>query len=332
MAILERRYHLVCAVAAVAQIVTLRWTWNLWSHRSDPPNLPVIDGLSSFSWGWLLVALCVVTAVVPRWGGPAFAVAIALACLGDQMRLQPGVVSVTILMIAPAFGVTGRSIARWALCSLWLWAGLHKLLSPGWTGGGAHFIAEALGHPGLNELVAIALPLFEVGIGLTAMWPRLWKITGVGAMLMHVGIVVTLSPLFADWNSSVWPWNAAIAVAAPLLFLAQPEPAAFPSKAVMAVAAVMLAYPALFYVGVIDAYMSHNLYSSNTASAEVCRPAGCANDTFVTWDSLNVPFPPEPRLYRQAFQLTCHPGDVLGIQGQRTRLNGQPPMEIVMCN
>ena len=329
----ERRYHLVCAAAAVAQIVTLRWTWDLWSHRSEPPNLPLIDSLSSFSWGPLLVVLCIVTIVVPKWGGPAFGVALVLACLGDQMRLQPGVLSVAVLMIAPAFGESGRSIARWHLCSLWLWAGVHKLMSPGWATGGATFIATSMGMPGLTDVIAVVLPLCELAVGLTALWPRTWKLTAVGAPVMHLGIVLSLSPLFGDWNSSVWPWNTAVAVCAPLLFLGQKENAWIPNRAVGAVAAVLLAYPALFYFGWVDAYMSHNLYSSNTASAKMCSKTGgaCASAYFDTWDELNVPFPPEPRLFRQAFDTGCQPGDVLVITGQRTRIDKTPSITTEVC-
>jgi len=330
---LERRYHLVCALAAAAQLVTLRWTWDLWLPRRQPPNLPVIDFLSSISWGWPLVVLCVVTAVVPRWGGPAFAVVLLLACLGDQMRLQPGVLSVAFLMVAPAFGETGRSIARWHLCSLWIWAGIHKLMSPGWAAGGATFIATTIGVPGLSDLIAIVLPLAELGVGLTALWPKLWKLTAIGAPALHLGIVVSLSPLFAGWNSSVWPWNTAVAVCAPLLFLGQKDNAQFPNKAVMAVAGVLMAYPALFYFGLVDAYISHNLYSSNTASAKICPKSGgaCTSTYLDTWDELNVPFPPDPRLFKQAFDDRCQPGDVLVITGQRTRIDKTPSITTSVC-
>jgi hypothetical protein len=333
MEAMGRRDHIVCAAAAVAQIVTLRWTWELWSQRSTPPNLPLIDTLSSVSWGSLLVLLCVATAVWPRWGGPVFGVVLALACLGDQMRLQPGVLSLAILMIAPAFGESGRSIARWHLCSLWLWAGLHKLLSSGWAEGNATFIATSLGRPEWNSAVAVVLPLSELGLGLTAMWPRLWKVTAVGAVLVHGGILVTLSPLFADWNSSVWPWNAAVAIAAPLLFLPRREGALFPNRPVMACAAAFLAFPALFYVGAVDAYISHNLYTSNTASGRICPASGgpCTNEAFDTWDELNVPLPPERRLLRQAFDIVCEPGDKLIIRGPRTRLDPTPWTESEMC-
>ncbi len=118
------------------------------------------------------------------------------------------------------------------------------------------------------------LPLCELGLGLTALWPRLWKVTALGAVLVHGGILVTLSPLFGDWNSAVWPWNAAVAVVAPMLCLSQPKGAAFPSPAIVAVAAVLLGFPALFYVGLVDAYVSHNLYSNNTAAL---APVGCGS-------------------------------------------------------
>lgn len=322
----------MCGAAAVAQIVTLRWTWDLWSQRTDPPNLPLVEPLSSLSWGWVLVVLCIVAAVRPRWGGPAFALALGLACLGDQTRLQPGVVSVTVLMIAPAFGENGRSIARWYLCSVWFWAGLHKLLSLGWRDGSAVSIAEYLGRPEWSGIVAVVVPLAELGLGVTVMWRRLWPVTAVGAVLLHVGVLITLSPLFGNWNSSVWPWNALIAVVAPILFFAQREDAAFPSRAIVAVAAALLAFPALFYAGLVDAYTSHNLYTSNVARAVICKGDDCTNEAINTWDELNVPLPPEPRLYRQAFDIVCEPGDVLVITGRRTYLTGTPSRETQTCH
>jgi hypothetical protein len=144
---------------------------------------------------------------------------------------------------------------------------------------------------------------------------------------------VTLSPLVANWNSAVWPWNAAVAVCAPLLFLRQHEDRAFPSRPVMAVAAVLLAYPALFYVKAMDAYLSHNLYSTNVATARVCSHGGekCEAKMFDTWDELNVPPPPEPRLYRQMFDSQCRPGDELVIKGIQTWITGTPSEERQTC-
>jgi SARP family transcriptional regulator, regulator of embCAB operon len=121
------------------------------------------------------------------------------------------------------------------------------------------------------------------------------------------------------------------AVAAPLLFLWQREGAQFPGRPIVAVAAVLLAYPALFYVNAVDAYISHNLYSANTASAKICRGGKCSGAVFDTWDELNVPVPPEPRLFRQWFDIVCDPGDVLVITGKRTRVTGRPSIYTETC-
>lgn len=81
-------------------------------------------------------------------------------------------------------------------------------------------------------------------------------------------------------------------------------------------------YPALFYVGLMDAYLAHHLYSSSTRSASVCDAAGVCRDPFArAWDELNVPFPPEPRVFRRYFQQSCEQGDVLVIEPMQTRLD-----------
>ncbi len=87
---------------------------------------------------------------------------------------------------------------------------------------------------------------------------------------------------------------------------------------------MFLLYPLGFYFKVSDAYLSHNLYSSNTAEASICRgPTGsglCLTAPFFTLDTLNVPLPPEPRLFVQWFELICQPEEKLRIAGINTRL------------
>ncbi len=52
---------------------------------------------------------------------------------------------------------------------------------------------------------------------------------------------------------------------------------------------------------------------------------------FNTWDEVNVPFPPEPRLFRQAFHIVCDRGDVLEITERHTRINGTPSTQREDC-
>jgi len=141
--------------------------------------------------------------------------------------------------------------------------------------------------------------------------------------VFHVGIVLTL--FRAQWNAAVWPWNLALAAAAILLFRSPApvadhdrRPADRRSPVVLGAAALFFIYPLGFYVGHSDAYLSHNLYSSNTAEASLCTPqpaSRCSLAPFPTWDRLHVPLPPERRLFIAFFEKICQPGQSLKIDG-----------------
>jgi hypothetical protein len=241
------------------------------------------------------------------------------------------VVSLALLMTAPLYGSPGRRIARWHLTTLWLWSGVHKALSLGWSTGGAAFIGSALGAPGARLAIAIGLPVVEMTIGAASISRRLWPLVRWAGLALHVGIFMTLSPLFGNVNSSVWSWNLALGVAAVLLFDPR-EARERASRVSRAVVAFLIAYPALFYVGIADAYLAHNLYTSNTASAQVCDVADlCSPAPFDTWDALNVPLPPEPRLYVAWFDEICAPSTTLVVTGPRTRLTDPPTIRRPAC-
>jgi hypothetical protein len=131
----------------------------------------------------------------------------------------------------------------------------------------------------------------------------------------------------------VWPWNIALAIAGFLLF--GPFGTAErrrPSTYVVAAAAVLVITPALFYAGVADAYLSHNLYTSNTATAQICGPDGsCIDPIADTYNALNVPLPPEPRLYRAVFDATCWPDLRLTVTGPATVFTDPPRRTRYAC-
>ena len=327
MKILDRARHTrqtrLTAVAATCQVVTILVTWSLWNQRSSPPNLPLISALRPVPFALPLLLLAAIAIMKPRVAAPLFGVVYVLAALADQTRLQPEVISLAVLMIAPLYGGYGRSIARWHLTTMWLWAGAHKVLSLGWSTGGARFIADSLHVPGARVGVAVVLPLCEIGIGAASLSRRAWPLVRWAGLALHLGIFLTLSPPFANWNSSVWAWNIGLGIASVLLFSPRHD-SVVPAGAWRVPIAVMAAYPALFYVGVVDAYLSHNLYSSNTADAFVCSASGCSGRLFDTWSALNVPLPPEPRLYRQLFDAVCVPDSTLVVIGPATRFTDPP--------
>ncbi|HEX2090063.1 MAG TPA: hypothetical protein VHI54_09100 [Actinomycetota bacterium] len=329
--------HAVVVVTAAGLAASYLLTWDLWRGRIDPPNLPAVGALSSLDFGAALVAAAVAAMVFPRAGSVIHSAILLLAMLGDQIRLQPEFVSLGLLLAAAAWPPTGMAIARWHLITLWGWAGLHKILSIGWPEAGAPFIASAAGRPELRSVVAVAVPLAEVGLAALALRARTWRILWVAAALFHVGVVVVLARI--GWNSAIWPWNVALAAVTPFLFNPASAPnqdrPALRSRSVVVAAVLFALYPVGFYFGMSDAYPSHNLYSANTAQAViVCRPEAPNRCTPAAWygtvASLNVPFPPERRLYVAWFERICEPGERLRIDGIWTRLNDRQ-VEFVEC-
>jgi hypothetical protein len=211
-------------------------------------------------------------------------------------------------------------VAAGHLVSLWLWAGLNKALSTGYMGEAARFLFNAfpVRPPFLERPFGVMIIAAEVSIGvllLTARWRRIGIVLAIGLHVLGLVALVNIR-----WNESVWPWNVALPLAAVAFFWARPEgPSPRRRTAIMA---AFLVVPAGFYAGVVDAYLAHNLYTSNTAGAVICKPdtscvPGPWSETFTT---LNVPLPPEPRLYRDYFEEVCAPGDTLVVSPRRTRI------------
>ncbi len=272
------RRRALLVVCGLGLAVSYLLTWDLWLPRLQPPNLPAVDGFRSVGYGVPLLLAAFAAPAFPRVGATLHTGLFVLAVLGDQVRLQPEFVSLAILLLGAAWPTTGLSITRWHLVALWGWAGFHKVLSGGWPTGGASFIATALGAPGVRTLIAVVVPVLEVGLALLAVKPRTWKVLRWAAPAFHLGVLVPL--VVTEWNTAVWPWNLCLAAAAPLLFSKSVEdrtegcilkPRARISVA--AVAAFLVVHPTGFYFGVTDAYLAHNLYSSNTAEASICSSA-----------------------------------------------------------
>ncbi len=316
------------------QAITILITWRLWQVRDDPPLLPAVD-LPQFGIGGALLVTLLVSATHPRVGVPAHVVVLLYGFAADQTRLQPEFVSMAILL----FGTTGilfsAVLAKAHLVSLWIWNGINKLLSEGFMGEEARWIFE--GFPLRVEALRPHFGWFVLGleilVGASLVFKRTRRMGVLLAVALHVVILVVLSPLGHGANESVWAWNVALPAAAVVFFWPRREepPARAGSTRWMQVAsaaitAVVVAMPIGFYAGYVDAYLAHNLFTGNTATAEICRQVGgqaydCSRALFYkTWSAFEVPLPPEPRIYTAYFEKACRPGEVLMIHPRRTRL------------
>ncbi|HYN65164.1 MAG TPA: hypothetical protein VES36_11225, partial [Candidatus Limnocylindrales bacterium] len=280
-----------------AQAATVVLTWPLWQARTEPPNLPALPGLPAPDLGWLVLGTLALVLLVPRWGILVHSLVLAFAMGLDQLRIQPEFVSLALLMWATWPGSTERASDGWAvlmarshLVALYLWAGVHKLLSADYVFSASRFWQRTVSGLGEGPAAAMAwgVAVFEVGLGLLVLWPAARRRAGWLAGAMHFMIFLSLSPLGRGRNEAVWPWNLALAVAAPLLITSwsgswrtqvrDSRPVA------LALAALILLSPALYYLGRLDAYLAHCLYSVNVpvavlATAEQRAQLAAAGET-----------------------------------------------------
>ena len=309
---------------------TVLLTWPLWQVRDFPPMLPVAE-FPQMSTGWLLLAACGLLAVWPRLGLAVCWISFTLAMLLDQTRIQPQVVSMLMLSLATIKWQPGVLVARSSLVSLWLFAGIHKVISPGYY---QFFVPWLLGpewETASGIAVAAGLAVGEIALGIGCLVPATRWLAAVGGLLLHLAALVLLSPSGLNWNSAVWPWNLALAATGLAVVLPwrgwglgecwQESPGL-----VKAWAVGLLVMPMGYYVGIVDAYLAGCVYAYNTPQARLCTVFDRTDIGGLDKD-LNVPLPPAPRLFRALFLQVGRPGSWLEIEDPRWCCGGTQSWE-----
>ena len=306
--------YLLLLISVFAQFVSLLITWPLWNSRTEIPHLPVFEiGIPQLPFGWVLVLSLALIPFRPRLGVWIHFALMLVACLFDQMRAQPQFLATWILMLA-TLGHSWKNYTRWFLSSLWLWAGLHKVISPDWNGPHAFEMAT---HVGLEPeawftSIAIAVAATEIIAGLLTWVKPKWG--AVGCVMLHVGIATYL--LIRDWNYSVLPWNFASAIIGCwILWTCDPRP----TKGQRLALGIFMILPAGFFVGWLDHGYSHVLYSGSIPNGLITRADGSL-EAIDGWGDLAVPFPKERRTLKQRFGAVAKEGDRLHILDPRAAL------------
>ena len=320
----------------VAAIVVTVWlTWPLWQARETPACLPLAS-LPACDYGVALVVAACLAIALPRLGAALYAAVLLAAILADQTRIQPQMISFGILL-AGAIGTAGWcAIARAYLVSLWFYSGMHKLISPGFYGEITPWLWDGLfPNSRFDGATALGVLMARSELALAALClPVATRRAAAGlAAALHVGVLVVLSPVGVNWNTSVWPWNAVLAVSGWMFFADWREPLLVAwrgaGRGVRACAIALALVPAGFYLGLVDAYLAHCVYSGNAPAGYSVNPLS-RHDLGDTWADLNVPLPPAIRLYRQAFLAQDDHGEWLEIDDPRwiARLRGQAKQKL----
>ena len=311
--------YVVCLAAMALTIVI---TWPLWQARLSPPNLPLVLFLPELSFGPLLLGSLALALALPRTGFLVHVVLLVAALTFDQIRCQPQIFSIPVLMAACLFR-DFRIIACWFLVALWFWAGLHKLLSPDWLGPGAWTVLTELGLSQASQwyqAFAWLVGLGEIGLAVVAVLKPRWG--AFFCLALHFGIAAILIGM--NWNYSVLFWNVAMGVVGCWLLMdwSRKRRAAVDSNIVwprllwqQVLVVCVLISPAGFYSNHMPSFLSHTLYSDNLLKAMVTTEQGAVE--IETWDTLHVPIPKTQAILRDYFFRTAKPGEKLHLLDPR---------------
>jgi hypothetical protein len=356
---IPRRLACLTAILAAALLCGFLLSPKLWLSTRSFPLTPVWDRLPPIPppfdvvwFGGMLLLLPVIAVVRrPRWWIVALLVLACASGLWDQSRWQPWFYQYLALFGALAWASwkpdcpqaqqAALNTSRLIVAATYGWSGIQKL--------NATFLAEVypwLLHPVLPVVpeflrplvtgAGFVVPFVETGLGLGLLLRRLRPLAVGGAVVMHLLLLLVLGPTGRNYNSIVWPWNAAMAAMVIVLFWRTPAVTArsvlWPARSAYARVVLLLfgVLPGLHLVGLWDSYLSAALYSGNTLDGHVLVPLEQADrlpdDVQADlepgddgWDlnvsswsmrDLNVPAFPARRVYRHVAQVLaarCEP-------------------------
>ena len=361
-------------VVTTGLIAGLLLSVKLWTGGRLFPLAPVLDNLPIIPPSVetilfvLLIGLLAAILVFPK---PRKLIVSALVIAAifaffDQMRWQPWFYQyffmlTTLGLFSWNYADTEKrqavlNTSRLLVASIYFFSGLQKVNSvfmggifPWMIGPLAKLLPVPLQTLPLS--LGIVVPFLEMGIGLGLLTKKYRRYAVVVAIVMLGFVLFTLGPLGHNWNSVVWPWNVAMALFVIILFW-RTENVSFHDiiwvknfsfqKVIFVLFTIM---PAFSFFNLWDSYLSSNLYSGNTNSAQVYisdfvkqklpieiqrhatkTGANVNMLDFFHWsfDELNVPPYPEIRVYKDIGRGICQyandKNDVVLIVSEKTTL------------
>jgi hypothetical protein len=262
----------------------LAMSWPLWVESPDFPRVPFVAGLPDpsrpASWAAFALLVGAIACGVASRSILALSVALLAALVAqDQHRLQPWAYQYLLVSLALAACPAGEALglARLFVVALYVHSGLSKLDASVVHGLGAQFLAAATRPFGLQPATwpdpvrtaaTLAMPAAELLIGLGLCFKKTRRPALVGAIGMHLALLLVLGPAGLEQSANVLIWNGALIVEDLILFGPTPSPSPSPGRFRLAglarlamVAAAVLPFGERF--GLWDAWPSFALYASH---------------------------------------------------------------------
>ncbi|MFT5641624.1 MAG: hypothetical protein ACI9A7_001729 [Cyclobacteriaceae bacterium] len=342
--------QLLVRVIAFFFLVGILMSFPLWIPTRDIPLLPLYPIHSylapMINWVALVSMICSLGLIIWRtkkefvW---IFMLSLAIILSQDQLRWQPWVYLYSFLIIPFSISndISDKGIItylRLVIIAVYLWSGIHKM-NPHFANENFQFIIDTyFGFLPMDSRSIILnmgyfIPLIEILTAIFFLIPKTRKFGVYIAIIMHLLIIVHLSPLGIDSNTIVIPWNFAMIFIVIILFskirIASMTPPPFRRYwALYSLLFIMYFGPVLNSLGMWDHYLSFSLYSNKAPHfyiASEYNSFGAYNQSVVpfireiapsrgkgyvdvnAWcmSVLHVPFYPEERVFHQLTSFFC---------------------------
>lgn len=256
------------------------------------PIIPVFKGLQNVQplvhtvLFWLSVSLMLVLLITPRLKALVVLLLITeiSSCLLDVARWQPWEYQYIFMAIVFCYSHNKPKVYYNALvfiiASIYIFSGFHKL-----NGGFLYTIWEnmmlrsfvGISQADINSLqlhyAGLFLPVIEIFCGLLLLFIRNKKWPAFALIAMHLFNLVFLGPWGLNYNSIVWPWNAAMILFLYFLFIYSRQQFLISFLFTGWNRIVLLCFgilPILSFWRLWPSHFSSDLYSGKTQNLAIC--------------------------------------------------------------
>ncbi len=290
--------RIVTRITAAACLLSMILSYKLWLGDRMFPMSPIFDFLPSLHHPFdiilfiiTLLLLCFIVVLRnPQKFIIAFLISSVLLAIQDYNRWQPWFYQYSLMLFAVSFfnfrcDDTKQQQAlitmfKLMIGAVYFWSGLQKL-NPNFIIDTYPWLMEPitnhLSESGIRSIdwLGRAFPLVEILTGICLFIPMLKKVAIIALFSMHIFILIVLGPFGHNYNPVVWPWNLAMMGFSFILFYKND---AFPISQIKSmlhyhslkiVTLLFILLPLLNFFNDWDSYLSHNLYTGNTANGVI---------------------------------------------------------------
>ncbi|MCD6065725.1 MAG: hypothetical protein K0S33_551 [Bacteroidetes bacterium] len=296
--VIPARLRAVKNIVSLGLLLSIASSWKLWTSDHLFPQAPLFNiGFSvTHPFDYILFVLFIVSIagiLVARRSRP-FIVSTVLLGIGlaifDQNRLQPWFYMYMIIL-----GILG--FYNWrvdepkkhvgiymsvtiVVGAIYFWSGIQKL-NPNFMSSTWEWFIKPLERILTPEECIVThkfghlVPYMEIGIGIGLFFEPAKRVFIPLAIAMHLIILILLSPLFHNFNHTVWGWNLCMILLVWFLFAGETQSRykqfyyLSEFKPFFAVVLLTVFLPGLNLINRWDSYLSANLYSGNSARVEI---------------------------------------------------------------